>query len=44
MKTGNRMPVALGLRLLKQPKAPATLIIRNIHSVPDWEHFLLRKP
>ncbi|MDX2226779.1 MAG: HNH endonuclease domain-containing protein, partial [Verrucomicrobiae bacterium] len=42
----NRTPEEAGLRLLKQPKAPAavpvTVLIENTHGVREWEHFLRR--
>ncbi|MGF1657571.1 MAG: HNH endonuclease [Verrucomicrobiales bacterium] len=44
-KKGNRLPEEIGLRLLKAPKAPVevptTILIRNHHKIPDWDHFLL---
>lgn len=44
-KKGSRLPEEVGLKLLKRPKAPlevpATLLIRNHHRIPDWDHFLL---
>ncbi len=42
---GNHMPEEVGLCLLRQPRVPATvpttLLIRNHHHIPDWDHFLL---
>ena len=39
-----RTPAEAGLRLLAQPRAPravpATLRIRNLWNIPDWDHFL----
>jgi 5-methylcytosine-specific restriction endonuclease McrA len=41
---GNRLPHEAGLKLLKQPVAvremPVTVLIRNTHSIPDWEPFV----
>ncbi len=46
-KKGNRLPQEIGLRLLTFPKAPpalpSTLMIRNIHDVRDWKHFLFTR-
>ena len=43
-KKGNRLPHEAGLKLLKQPRAvpemPASVFIRNTHSVEDWKLFL----
>ena len=43
-RKANRLPHEAGLRLRKQPTAPrvvpASVLIRNHHGVPDWEHFL----
>lgn len=39
-----RTPAEAGLRLLSQPgrprEVPATLRIRNLWNIPDWDHFL----
>jgi 5-methylcytosine-specific restriction endonuclease McrA len=39
-----RTPAEAGLRLVAQPRAPrsvpATLRIRNLWNIPDWDHFL----
>lgn len=39
-----RTPAEAGLRLLAQPRAPrpvpASLRIRNLWNIPDWDHFL----
>lgn len=44
-RKGSRLPEEVGLKLLKRPSAPpevpATLLIRNHHRIPDWDHFLL---
>lgn len=43
-RKADRLPREAGLRLLRQPAAPrelpAFLLIRNLHRVADWEHFL----
>jgi 5-methylcytosine-specific restriction endonuclease McrA len=43
-KKGNRLPHEAGLKLLKHPVAvremPVTALIRNTHSIPDWEPFV----
>jgi 5-methylcytosine-specific restriction endonuclease McrA len=43
-RKANRLPHEAGLRLRKQPVAPrvvpASVLIRNHHGVPDWQHFL----
>jgi 5-methylcytosine-specific restriction endonuclease McrA len=43
-RKGNRLPQEAGLKLLTAPKAPkelpATALIRNPHSVPEWKLFL----
>ncbi len=45
---GNKLPEEVGLKLLKKPKAPGevptTLLIRNHHQIPDWDHFLINVP
>ena len=44
-RKADKTPDEAGLKLLRQPAAPkplpATVLIRNTHSVPDWEHFLV---
>ncbi|MEM9280574.1 MAG: HNH endonuclease [Verrucomicrobiota bacterium] len=44
-RKANRTPEEAGLRLLKEPKAPAelpvTMFLRNIHDIPDWDPFLV---
>ena len=46
-RKANRTPVEAGLRLLATPKAPpalpVTLLIRNVHGVPDWAPFLAER-
>lgn len=43
-RKADRLPHEAGLRLRKQPAAPRALpvsvLIRNQHRIPDWEHFL----
>jgi len=43
-KKGSRLPHEAGLKLLKPPRAlpemPASVFIRNTHSVEDWKLFL----
>jgi 5-methylcytosine-specific restriction endonuclease McrA len=43
-RKGDRLPAELGLKLLKEPKAPKPLpvsaTIRNSHSIAEWELFL----
>lgn len=43
-KKADKLPQDVGLRLVKKPVAPkevpVSLLIRNIHKVPDWDHFL----
>lgn len=45
-KKAARTPAEAGLRLLKTPTpprtVPSTLRLRNIHGIPEWEHFLPR--
>lgn len=43
-RKGDRLPHEVGLRLLRQPKAPAAVpslvLIRNTQGIRDWDHFL----
>ena len=43
-RKGARTPAEAGLRLLCQPRkprsVPATLRVRNLWNIPDWNHFL----
>ncbi len=43
-RKANRTPEEAGLTLLRRPEAPrelpATLLLRNVHGIPDWEPFL----
>ncbi|MGL4401263.1 MAG: HNH endonuclease [Luteolibacter sp.] len=43
-KKADRLPHEAGLRLLRKPHTPralpATLLIRNLHGIPDWQRFL----
>jgi hypothetical protein len=43
-KKAARTPEEAGLRLLKQPTkprtVPSTMRLRNIHGIPEWDHFL----
>jgi len=45
-KKGSKLPAEAGLKLLKQPKAPptmpATILIRNVYQIEDWNLFLQR--
>ena len=44
-RNADRTPEEAGLRLLKDPKAPAempvTMFLRNVHDIPDWDPFLV---
>jgi 5-methylcytosine-specific restriction endonuclease McrA len=44
-KKADRLPHEAGLRLRRKPDMPralpATLLIRNLHDIPDWQRFLL---
>jgi 5-methylcytosine-specific restriction endonuclease McrA len=44
MRKADRLPHEAGLRLLKQPRAPkelpASAMIRNLHSIPEWKLFV----
>ncbi len=43
-RKGNRTPEEAGLSLLSVPAAPrelpATMLLRNVHGIPEWEPFL----
>ena len=43
-KKADRLPHEAGLRLQRLPTVPralpATLLIRNLHNIPDWQRFL----
>jgi len=43
----DRTPNEAGLRLIKSPDSPKvlpmTLFLRNVHDIPEWEPFLIRK-
>jgi 5-methylcytosine-specific restriction endonuclease McrA len=43
-RKADRLPQEAGLRLLRDPfvprAVPATLLIRNLHEIPDWQRFL----
>jgi len=45
-RKGSRLPDEAGLQLLRpptKPKAlPITLTLRNLHGIPDWDHFLMK--
>jgi 5-methylcytosine-specific restriction endonuclease McrA len=45
-RKADRLPHEAGLRLLKPPRSPhplpACALIRNVHGIVDWEHFLVR--
>jgi len=45
-RKGNRLPREAGLHLIAVPKSPslipATLSIRNVHEIKDWEPFLVK--
>ena len=44
---GDRTPHEAGLRLMKPPESPRvlpmTLFLHNVHDIPEWEPFLIRK-
>ena len=46
-RKGDRTPNEAGLRLMKSPDAPKvlpmTLFLRNVHDIPEWEPFLIKK-
>jgi len=46
-KKGDRTPNEAGLRLVKSPDSPKvlpmTLFLRNVHDIPEWEPFLIKK-
>ena len=46
-RKGDRTPHEAGLRLTKQPDSPKvlpmTLFLRNVHEIPEWEPFLIKK-
>lgn len=46
-RKGDRTPKEAGLHLMKSPDAPKvlpmTLFLRNVHKIPEWEPFLIRK-
>ena len=43
-RKGDRTPAEAGLRLLRRPEAPravpATMLLRNLHGIEDWDVFL----
>lgn len=43
-RKGSKLPAEAGLKLLRQPavprEMPVTFLIRNVHSVRDWDMFL----
>lgn len=45
-KKGCRTPEEAGLRLLHSPKSPpevpVTVLLRNVHEIPDWDPFLIQ--
>ncbi len=45
-RKANRTPEEAGLRLLSRPQAPrempVTMLLKNVHGIPDWEPFLKR--
>jgi 5-methylcytosine-specific restriction endonuclease McrA len=44
-RKADRLPEEVGLRLLRSPvvpkELPSTLFIRNVHRIPEWQHFLV---
>ncbi len=44
-RKGDRLPQEAGLRLLRSPvvprAVPASVMIRNLHGIPDWQKFLV---
>lgn len=44
-RKADRTPEEAGLRLLNQPRrpreVPVTVLLKNVHGIPDWEPFLL---
>ncbi|MCB1088183.1 MAG: HNH endonuclease [Verrucomicrobiae bacterium] len=44
-RKGSRTPDEAGLKLLRQPRTPrevpVTLLLKNVHGIPDWEPFLM---
>lgn len=46
-RKGDRTPNEAGLHLMKSPDAPKvlpmTLFLRNVHEIPEWEPFLIKK-
>ena len=44
-RKADRLPQEAGLRLLRSPAVPrampASMMIRNFHSIPDWQRFLV---
>ena len=45
-RKANRTPEEAGLKLLKDPETPrvlpSTFFLRNVHDIPDWDHFLIQ--
>ncbi len=45
-RKANLTPEEAGLRLLSSPQAPrempVTMLLKNVHGIPDWEPFLKR--
>lgn len=43
-RKANRTPEEAGLSLLREPEPPrplpVTMLLRNLHGIPEWEHFL----
>ena len=46
-RKGDRTPHEAGLHLMKSPEPPKvlpmTLFLQNVHDIPEWEPFLIRK-
>ncbi|MDP5004575.1 MAG: HNH endonuclease, partial [Verrucomicrobiales bacterium] len=47
-RKADRLPQEAGLHLQRKPAIPralpATVLIRNLHGIPDWQRFLLPSP
>jgi len=44
-RKGDKLPHEAGLQLIRKPsepkELPVTLTLRNLHGIPDWDHFLM---
>lgn len=45
-RKADKRPEEAGLKLIRQPvepkEVPVTVLLKNTHGIPDWEHFLVR--